>query len=172
MSLTLLDIIMISLGVVSLVMWMFLYFKGLSKASLFEPLTEKEYPFKEVYFVGYAVTEIINYQYKSKNDRKLRRDIEVLYGPKYADYYLRVIYSQKITFAVTIFVLSFALYGLADGIVGLFAGFFFAGVAYYYFGTVTQKCKEEISRNLKSFDKNCIDISRYMEYHGNTFQDS
>lgn len=138
MSLTLLDIIMISLGVVSLVMWMFLYFKGLSKASLFEPLTEKEYPFKEVYFVGYAVTEIINYQYKSKNDRKLRRDIEVLYGPKYADYYLRVIYSQKITFAVTIFVLSFALYGLADGIVGLFAGFFFAGVAYYYFGTVTQ----------------------------------
>ncbi len=138
MSLTLLDIIIMALGVVSLVMWMFLYFKGVSKASLFEPLSEKEYPLKEVYFVGYAVTEIINYQYKSKNDRKLRRDIEVLYGAKYADYYLRVIYSQKITFAVTIFVLSFALYGLADGIVGLFAGFFFAGIAYYYFGTTTQ----------------------------------
>lgn len=137
MTITLVDLIVMFLGVVVLALWMVLYFKGIKNKTLFDPLNEKDYPLKEIYFVGYAATEIINYQYKSKSDRKLRRDIEVIYGPKYADYYLRVIYSQKITFAATILVLAFALYGLADGLVGLIAGLFFAGIAYYYFGTVT-----------------------------------
>ena len=138
MFLTTIDIIMMSLGVVSLIIWLVLFAKGKKNASLFDPLDEKDYPLKEIYFVGYAVTEILNMQYKSKNDRKLRKNLDILYGDKYADYYIRIIYSQKITMAVTLFVLSFALYGLADGFLGFAAGLFFAGIAYYYFGTVTE----------------------------------
>lgn len=139
MGITLLDIIMMALGVVFLVLWLVMYLKGKKNAALFEPLDEKDFPFKEIYFMGYAVTELINYQYKSKNDRKLRKDLDVLYGAKYADYYLRVIYSQKITMGATVAVLAFALYGLADGFAGFFVGLLFAVAAYYYFGTMTEK---------------------------------
>lgn len=138
MVLNIVDYIVIGIGVVYFIFWMILYFKGLKYASLFDPLDEKDYPFKEIYFVGYAFTELINYQYKSKADRKLRKNLDILYGSKYADYYLRVIYSQKITMGLTIMVIAFAMYGLADGILGLVIGAMFAGVAYYYFGTVTE----------------------------------
>ncbi len=138
MVLSIIDIIMMALGLVVFVFWMMLYFKGKKNASLFEPLDEKDFPLKEIYFVGYAATEMLKYQYKSKNDRKLRRNLEVLYGEKYADYYLRVIYSQKITMGLTVLVIAFAMYGLADGLAGLLVGLMFAFVAYYYFGTVTE----------------------------------
>lgn len=138
MEITVVDIVMIALSVITLLFWMFLYFKGKKNAALFEPLDEKDFPLKEIYFVGYAAMELINYQYKSKADRKLRKNLDVLYGSRYADYYMRVVYAQKVTMAATLLVLSFALYGLADDILGFFCGLFFAGIAYYYFGTVAE----------------------------------
>jgi len=136
---SILDIVIISLGIFYLIFWMFLYIRGLKNASLFDSLTEKEYPLKEVYFVGYAFTDLINYQFKTKGNRKLRKEISVLYGEKYADYYLRVIYSQKITIASIVIALAFVLYGLADSIAAFLILLVFAGVAYYYFGTITEK---------------------------------
>lgn len=153
MVLTILDYIIFSAGVISLSVWLIFFFKGLSKASIFEPLDEKEYPFKEIYFVGYALAESVKYQYKSKNDRETRKNLEVLYDAKYADYYLRVIMSQRLTIAMTVFVLSFALYGLADSVAVLLVGFMFSGLAYYYFGTVTK------SRITKRSDEMLSDFS-------------
>lgn len=138
MVLTIFDYAIMAIGITSLIIWMFFFFKGLSKASIFAPLDEKEYPLKEIYFVGYAVSETIKYQYKSKNDREARKNLEVLYDAKYADYYLRVIMSQRLTMAMTVFVLSFILYGFADSAAMLLIGFMFSGLAYYYFGTVTK----------------------------------
>ncbi len=139
MELTIFDLIIMGFGLVAFLAWMVLYFKGYKNASIFEPLDEKDFPLKEIYFVGYAFTEIINYQFKSAADRKLRKNLEILYGPKYAEYYLRVIYAQKITMAFSLFVLSFALYGLADSLAGMFVGVMFAIAAYSYFGTMTEK---------------------------------
>ena len=136
--LTVIDIVFMCLGLVSLAVWIFLYLKGMKNAALFDPLDEADYPLKEIYFVGYAATELLNCQFKSANDRKLRKNLEILYEPKYADYYLRVIYAQKITMGFTVFVFSFALYGLADSIAAFFVGVLFAIAAFYYFATVTE----------------------------------
>ncbi len=136
---TALDFIIMGLGLIVLLFWLFLYFKGRKNAALFEPLDEKDFPFKEIYFVGYGFLELINYSFKSKSDRKLRRNLEVLYGPKYADYYMRVNFSQKITMGLTVLVFAFALYGLADTVAVLAVGFMFAFVAYYYFDTYSEK---------------------------------
>ena len=133
------DYVVLGLGLVSLVLWFFFYIKGLKYNSMFEVLVEKEYPLKEIYGMGYAVLEMIKDGYKSKGDRKLRQQLDILYNEKYSEYYLRVIHAQQLTFAMTLFVISFALYGLTQEIVGLFLGFLFTGLAYYYFGTVTQK---------------------------------
>ena len=139
MVFSIIDIVIIALGVIYLIFWIFLYVKGIKNSNLFDSLKEKEYPLKEVYFVGYALVELINYQFKSKSNRKLRKEISVLYGEKYADYYLRVKKKKKITIASIVLALAFILYGFADSIAAFFVLVAFAGVAYYYFGTVTEK---------------------------------
>lgn len=139
MILTVLDFVLYGIGVVLLLIWMIFFFAGLKHSSLFDSLEEKDYPLKEIYGLGYAIMLLIKYQYRSKNDRKLRKEISVLYGDKYADYYIRVIYSQKVTMAFTMLVLVVPLYGLANSMAAMLVMLMFAVVAYYYFGTVTEK---------------------------------
>ncbi len=134
-----LDILIILCGAASLAIWLFFYMLGAKHNKMFDVLEEKEYPFKEVYGIGYAMLCMFGYKYKSKSDRKLRQQIEVLYGEKYCEYYLRVIHAQKLTISFTVFVLSFALYGLSSEILAFVVGIVFAALAYYYFGTVTEK---------------------------------
>ena len=133
------DYIVFGIGAVLLGIWLVLFFTGLKYASLFYALTEKEFPLKEIYFVGYAALELVHYSYKSKHDRKLRKELSVLFGEKYAEYYLRVIPAQEITMSLTLAILGFALYGVADDIAVLVVLLIFAGLAYYYFGTLTEK---------------------------------
>jgi len=152
-GLSIINLIIIAFGAVSLAIWMFFYFKGLQYNSMFEVLVEKEYPLKEIYGMGYAVLEFFKYSYKSKGDRKLRQQLEVLYGKKYSEYYLRVIHSQQITWTMTVFVLSFIFYGISSEILALVVGVVFSGLAYYYFGTTTKK------RILKRSDELLHDFS-------------
>lgn len=133
------DYIVFGIGAVLLGIWLVLFFTGLKYVSLFDALTEKEFPLKEIYFVGYAALELVHYSYKSKHDRKLRKELSVLFGEKYAEYYLRVIHAQEITMSLTLAILGFALYGVADDIAVLVVLLIFAGLAYYYFGTLTEK---------------------------------
>ncbi len=139
LGMSIVDIVIILLGVIALILWLLLFAQGKKYNEMFDVLEEKEYPLKEVYGMGYALLEKIQYNYKSKGDRKLRQELDVLYGNKYSEYYLRVIHSQQITFAVTLFVISFALYGLSSEVLALIVGFVFSGLSYYYFGTVTKK---------------------------------
>ena len=52
---------------------------------------------------------------------------------------MRVIYSQKVTFALTLLALAVPMYGLANSVGATFVVVMFAAVAYYYFGTITEK---------------------------------
>lgn len=133
------SLIMIAAGAFSYLVWFVIFVMGLKHNSLFAPLDEKDYPLKEIYGWGYALLETVHYKYKSKSDRKLRQQLEVLYGEKYSEYYVRVVHSQQLTFGALMFVLSFALYGLAADVAAFVVGLVFAGLAYYYFGTTTQK---------------------------------
>ena len=137
--LTFSDIIIFAAGGILLALWLIFYGKGMKYASFFDPLEEKEYPLKEIYFVGYEVLNTIKYTYHSKSDRRMRKELAILYGEKYAEYYLRVIHAQQITIAATMLVISFALYGLAGDITALAVMAVFAFTAYYYFGTVTRE---------------------------------
>lgn len=139
MVLTTFDFILYGIGAFFLLIWMIFFFAGLKHSSLFDVLDEKDYPFKEIYGLGYAIMLLIKYQYHSKQDRKLRKEISVIYGDKYADYYIRVIYAQKLTMAFTVLVLAVPLYGLANSVAAVFVVLAFAFVAYYYFGTATSK---------------------------------
>ena len=133
------DWIILGVGAVSLLIWLLLFVMGLKHNPLFDILDEKEYPLKEIYGLGYAALEMFKYGYKSNGDRKLRQQLDVLYGEKYSEYYLRVIHAQQITLSLTVFVLSFAFYGLSAEPMAWGVGVAFSALAYYYFGTVTSK---------------------------------
>ena len=118
------DIVIYAIGGAFLLFWLVCFF---------------DFPLKEVYHVGYFILELIHYKYHSKHDRKLRKELAVLYGDKYAEYYLRVIHSQAISLTYLVALLAFPTYGFGDSLAMLAIFALLAGVVYYYFWTVTTK---------------------------------
>ncbi|MGN0393766.1 MAG: type II secretion system F family protein [Coprococcus sp.] len=152
--LTVTNIVVFSISGVLLVIWLFFYFKGKKYAELFDNLNEKEYPLKELYFLGYAIMETIHYQYKRKQDRKLRQSAAILYDKKYAEYYVRLSYAQKLTLSFTLLLLGFILYGFTSEIGILLVFCIFAFTAYYYFGTMmSEKISKREEEMLRDFSE-------------------
>ena len=101
-----------------------------------EPLDKKQFMFCEIYGVGFKVLEMIKFDYKSKIAKETRDQITILYGERYADYYLRVYYAQKVSLSLLILAMMSAVSSLASGsdkalIFGL--AILVTGVIYYYF---------------------------------------
>lgn len=147
-----LDYICWILGLIFTIFWIFLFFKGKKNATLFQGLDEKEYPLKDIYFVGYELLELIKYNYRTKYDRRLRKEISVLKDDKYADYYIRVTRAQQVTLEYTLFTMSFAMYGLAGSMAAVAIFIMFAFVAFYYYGTsASDKIKKRSEELLSDF---------------------
>ena len=145
LSLTTIDIVMMAAGAIFLVIWLGLFLNGLKHNAMFEVLDEGDYPLKEIYGLGYGVLELIRYDFKKKGDRKLRQQLDILYGEKYCEYYLRVIRAQQVTFLVTVFTLAFAMHGLTQEPAAVAIVMLFAFVAFYYYGTTAEKRIQERS---------------------------
>lgn len=150
MFLTLTDYVIIVLGYIVLLVWLFFFVKGLKYSKLFDVLEEKDYPLKELYGWGYGIMEMIHYTYRSKKDRKLRKEIEILYGEKYADFYIRVAYAQKLSISSVVLVFAFVMYGISASVMGMLLMVGMAGLAYYYFGDATNKKIRERSDEMLS----------------------
>lgn len=148
MEISMLDAVIMGIGFAALLVWLVFYLKGRKYNSMFDVLEEKEYPLKEIYGLGYGILESFHYQYKSKADRDLRQDLEVLYGEKYCEYYLRVVQAQKLTLSMTLLPLAFAVYGLTSEIAALGVMLMFVWLAYYYYGTLPKKKIQERSDEL------------------------
>ena len=147
-GLSTLSLCMGAFSVLALCIWLFLYFAGLKYKSFFEVLDEKAYPFKDLYGIGYAWLTMNHYSFTKKKDRKLRQELEVLHGSKYCDYYLRVVRSQQVTYAVTLGVVAFSLYGLTMEVLAFVIGIVFAVAAYSNFGDVPKKQIQKRSEEL------------------------
>lgn len=135
MFLTTANYVIIGIGILALLFWLFLYSRSGMYEQMLINLGENEYPFHEIYGVGLAFLDLIHFSYKSNRDRKLRQQLGILYPEKYTEYYLRIVHAQQVTFALTLSVLAFIMYGLANDVIMLVLFFAFAGLAYYYFGT-------------------------------------
>ena len=142
------DLIILGIGCISLIIWLGIFIAAKKYDELFEPLDEKEYALKELYSMGYFVMEKLKYNYKSRRDRKLRQDMEVLYEKKYVEYYLRVTYSRAVTYGMLLFVLAFVVYGLSGEMGVLWVMFMFSGVSVYYVMTLAHKKIEDGSAAL------------------------
>ena len=59
------DYISLKFGLIFTIFLIFLFFIVKKNASLFQGLDEKEYPLKDIYFVGYELLELIKYNYRT-----------------------------------------------------------------------------------------------------------
>lgn len=128
------QILLMSVGTILLVAWIYLFVVSRKHAPLFEGISEKEFPLRELYPIGYELLERVGYTFRSRNDIQLRQLMDVLFTRQYAEFYMRAVRSQQVTFGFTLLVLSFGLYGLT-GSVGFFALMLIvSGLAVYYYG--------------------------------------
>lgn len=144
---TITDLCVMGIGTLLLIFWLCLYFSGNKYKDLIIPLNEKEFVLKDIYGVGFAFMNLIKYKYNSAKDKRLKGEIEIMYGgAKYATYYLQVIYAQATTFTITLLLLGFIFYGLSSGEIAiLFVFIVMSFVCGYYFMTLTKK--RILSRN-------------------------
>lgn len=92
----------IAIGIVTTVMFFVsIIFLVTSKhEDMLEPLNDEEFPLKFCYGIGFGICEKLHMKFRGRIGKKMRKDVVVLYGEKYAEYYLRVYYAQRITFSV------------------------------------------------------------------------
>lgn len=146
------DMVILGTGCVLLFFWLILFLYSGKYSKMFEALEEKEFPLCELYCTGYAFWQLTRKTYKNRRDRKLRQQIEILYGKKYTEFYLRVIYAQKMTFAMFLTVLAFACYGMTQDLSIMAMILMFAGGSYYYFGSnIDQKIEKRSKAMMGDF---------------------
>lgn len=100
------------------------------------PLDSKKFMLPEIYGVGFNLLKIFKFEYKTRGANKLRESAAILYSERYADYYMRVLYAQKISICYLVFVMGCAISSLAEGsdkLVLLALVIVVCGALFYYF---------------------------------------
>lgn len=120
-----------------------------------DTLDEKEFPIKCIYGAGFVLADKLKLDYKSRFANDLRQRVVILYGQKYSEFYIRVLYAQKLSICLLVFVLGsiFATFaGGTDSLVIFGIAIVIVGVVYYYFNTMAAtKIKKKSDIYLKDF---------------------
>lgn len=119
------------------------------------PLDKNEFMLPEIYGVGFKVMKLFKTEFKSRTALQLRENATILYGERYADYYMRVLYAQRISIVYLSFAVGCGLCALAEGtdkLLLLMVVLAVCGAFYYYFLTLpATQVKERSIRFVNEF---------------------
>lgn len=148
------DVVIMFIGIIVLAVWLFIYITNLKYANIFDQLDSSEFRLNELYFMGYGVLEKLKYDYYSKNNRELKKNLSVLYDEKFADYYLRVVRSQQVTFFLLLLVFAFIMYGFTAeiGMLGMMIGVAIL-LAFHAGGAPKRKIEERSDELMSEFSE-------------------
>ena len=120
-----------------------------------KPLNKKDFMMPEIYGVGFKVMKMFNFEFKDRNANQLRENAAILYGERYADYYMRVLYAQRISIIYLSFAVGCGLCSLAEGtdkLLLLAVVLMMCGALYYYFLTLpASQVKQRSMRFMDEF---------------------
>lgn len=146
-----LNIVFLALSLVSGLSFILLLLTSGEFDSYITPLNKKEFSFPEVYGVGFKLIKMFKMDFKGREAKQVRDQVVILYGERYADYYLRVMYAQKFSLIYMVFAIVAALSALATGTDKLFLlglGVLTCGLLYYFF---TNQPKDKVKRRSERF---------------------
>ncbi len=120
-----------------------------------ESLGDDEFPINQIYGVGFILAEMLKLDYKTKYANELRQQVVILYGEKYSEFYIRVLYAQKFSICWLVLVLGSVFSCFAQGTDSLMIfgiTIMMVGVVFYYFNTlVGSKLKKKSEIYIKEF---------------------
>ncbi len=132
-NLTLLQILMLVLGSVLVLAWIYVYIKYDKKFDrLIEPIGKNEFFMSEIFFIGFGIMELINYSLKSAKARKNIKKIAEIKGSLYAEYYYYIIVGGKITYIMTMLPISFFIAALTNDLIILILSLAATAALVYY----------------------------------------
>lgn len=107
------SIICLMLGTISVVLFLIMMGRGKKYARLVDNLEEKEFQLKEIYTVGFAWSEMIPaLGYSGTVGKRIRTDVVLFYGEKYAEFYVRIILAKAYTYAHLVICVFWTLTGI------------------------------------------------------------
>ena len=144
-----LNIVCVALSLISGLSFVILLLISGEFEEYIKPLDKKQFMFAEVYGVGFKLLQMFKFAFKTRGAKQLRENAAILYGEKYADYYLRVFYAQRISLVYLLFAVISGISCLAEGtdkllLLGL--GIVVSATCYYYFSTLPAARVKERSR--------------------------
>ena len=146
--LSVLSLVVMALASILAIVFVILLFAGKKYDSWIEPLDGKEFPLCELYGVGFVLIDLIKYDFTTKQERKRRQQIALIYGEKHSEYYLRVNAAERFTLALLLLVVGLALYGLTSEIAIVFVMLLFSFVAFYYVSTLPEETLKKKTGNI------------------------
>ena len=150
-----LNIIFLSLSLVSGLLFLVLLLSAGEFESYISPLDKKQFMLPEIYGVGFKLLKIFKFEYKTRGANQMRENAAILYGERYADYYMRVLYAQRLSITSLVFVVGCAISALAEGsdkIVLLALVAVVSFTIYYYFGKLpADKIKKRSEKFMDEF---------------------
>lgn len=134
------------------IIWIVFFLKDTNEFTpLIKPLSNKEFPLKELYLIGFSVLKTINYNFDSSNNKKKLLDISNVYGERFANYYFRVVKAQKITFSLSVLMIFSYISLFAANSILLIIGLFLAIIVFFYLDLQVkdkiEKKEEELLRD-------------------------
>ena len=109
----------------------------------------------EIYGVGFKIMKMFKFEFKNREANQLRENAAILYGERYADYYMRVMYAQRISIIYLCFAVGCGICALAEGtdkLLLLALALVMCGTLYYYFMKLpASKVKDRSIRFMDEF---------------------
>ena len=150
-----LNIVFLSLSLFSGLSFVFLLLTSGEFDDYIRPLDRKEFMMPEIYGAGFKVMKMFKFEFKTREANQLRENASILYGERYADYYMRVMYAQTISIIYLCFAVGCGLCSLAEGtdkLLLLAVVLVMCGALYYYFTTLpASKVKQRSVRFMDEF---------------------
>ncbi len=134
------QIALLLIGTALAVSFLIFLIKGKVYESYIENLDDKDYPMKEIYTVGYALSNTKPFRLRGRISEKLISQTKIYFEPQYAQYYASVAWAQCLTFVYIFLAVSFLLSGMLIDKWTLFltVGIVLSGISAYYFLTKTK----------------------------------
>lgn len=127
------QIIMLAPATVSVLCWIWLAAVYEERfASITETLENSEYPFHELFYIGFGLLSIARFDTKSDYARKKVKEMSEVYGRRYAEYYYYVQVGGQVTYAATIIPLVFVTAVMGNSPKALVMGVLLAVLAIWY----------------------------------------
>ncbi len=152
---SLMQIFMLIIGSVLTVMWITIYIKYNKEFdNLIKPIGKNEFFMSDIFFIGFGVMRLINYNLKSSRAKKATKKIAEIKGSLYADYYYYIITGGKFTYIVTLLPISFFVGALTnDTLIFLMAVITIGALVYYLDFEIDSAISKKRDRLLNDFPK-------------------